>query len=91
MRVHARQGEIAENPLQDVVEVVRDAAREQADGLQLALLQQFRLGFLAGRDVAENDHHTDDVPLPVMDRRGSVRNGALGSIARDQDRRFVRR
>ncbi len=73
MRVHAREGKIADDALQNIVEIVRYAAREQAHGFELALLEEFGLGFLFCGHVAKNHDGPDDAAVAIANRRGADR------------------
>ena len=53
---HLRQGDVAEDALQQVVEVVGDAAGQRADGLELLRLEALLLEQVLLRDVREKPH-----------------------------------
>ena len=84
-----RQGDVAENHRQDVVEIMGDAAGEQADRFELAGFLPFRLGLESFRDVAKDEHRADGLTQVVEDRCGGFRDVALIAVAGDQQGRMV--
>jgi len=60
--------DVAEQPQQDVVEVVRDPARERADALELVQFLQFCFGPLALGDVGVAASVPPQGPVSVQDR-----------------------
>ena len=80
----AERGElrVAGNDVQEVVEVVRDAACQGADGLHLLGLAKLGLEALPLGDVAPDGRHADDGAAGVLDGGDAERNlypgGGLG-------------
>jgi len=65
---HFRQRNIAENAGQNVVEIMGDAAGEQAERFQFAGLVQFNFQLPIFRDVATDEGDADDAAGRVMNR-----------------------
>jgi hypothetical protein len=89
----ARQRDVAEDRGQDVVEVVGDAARQGADGLQLLRFAQLRLqreavrlGLPAGADVAEEGgEFVSGIDLQDRDRELDGERVAVAMLRVDLD------
>jgi hypothetical protein len=74
----------AHDPAEQVVEVVGDAARQLAYRLHLLGVVKLLLEPVLLGDVAKDEHHADDRPLAVADRRARVRDLAPAAVAGDE-------
>jgi len=74
LQAHGRDVATPPDHRQQVVEVVRDPAREPPDRLQLLRLPQLLLQLLALRDVRRQRHRPDDAPAAVAQRRRRTRS-----------------
>src|SRR5436190_11692018 len=63
---------------------MRDAAREQADGLEFAYLKQFRVGLELFRNVPKHKHGTDDSSVLTNDRSNRLGNVSFRTIASNE-------
>ena len=80
------QREIADDPHQEVVEVMGDAPGQQAHGFELLAPEALFFHPALGRDVAEHQDYANDAAVPVADRGAAVRDAALGAVPADQQR-----
>src|SRR5574341_739044 len=86
VRIHQDKVDIAHDSRQNIIEIVRDAARQNADRFQFLDLQQFPFHPDFIRYVPENQDHADDSAFPVPDRRAAVRYLPFRAVFGDQDR-----
>ena len=77
---HFRQRNIAENAGQNVVEIMGDAAGEQAERFQFAGLVQFDFQLPILRDVATDERDSGDAAGRVMDRRAAGHDHSLPTL-----------
>ena len=82
---HLSEGDIAEDDRKKVVEVVGDPAREDAQGFELARLQQLFLHPLFLGNVAENDDGAQGASSLVQDRRSRLRDGPRRAVPREKE------
>ena len=83
----ARHRHVAQDRREDIVEVVGDAARQQAKRLQPGCLRVFRLNPERVGDVAEGQDHADHPSFQIAQRCGAFLDRPFAQIARDENRR----
>ena len=83
-----RQLDVADDRAEDVVEVVRDAAGERAEGFHLLRLAQLRfeplprrLGVLHVLDVHDDADQAEELAVGSEARRGVVDHVAVDAVA----------
>ena len=80
-----RQGKVAQDDGEEIVEIVRDAAGKLPEGFLFAELEEFLFGALALGDVAEDEHRAQDLIVLVPDGRGGSGHGELQTGGRAQE------